>query len=377
MARHDDEPRRSPLAGLVDVFASVALVVAAAVRRSPTTSASAPEPATNGIRPVHVVEAEPPDGGPGWLRAIDRWQRRRPVTAFPFAVVKKFSDDRAGRLAALISYYGFFSLFPLLLVLVTIAGFVLGPEDAAELRDSALAQIPVVGSAITSGEGLDGSVLALVVGLATALWAGLGCMQAAQDAMNAVWNVPRTSQPAFLPKRLRSLLTLVLVGGALVVGTATSQVAALLPALAGIGRIAGVAVTVVVNVGVTLLAFQLLTVGHRSWRALLPGALVSGVGYTVLQFVGTFFVQRTVNANDAYGFFGIVLGLLSWLYLLAQLIIIAAEVNVVKAERLWPRGIVQDEPTRADQDVAAELTGAARLRKDAVVTVGFEDAPVG
>ena len=59
------------------------------------------------------------------LQRIDAFQQRRKWLAFPFAVVKKFGDDRAGNLAALIAYYGFFSLFPLLLVMVSVLGFIL------------------------------------------------------------------------------------------------------------------------------------------------------------------------------------------------------------------------------------------------------------
>ena len=197
--------------------------------------------------------------------------------AFFVGVVKKFGDDRAGRLAALVAYYGFFSIFPLLLVIVTVLGYALGDRSAAEIKSSALGQIPIVGDQIGAQVGpLQGSPLALVIGIATALWAGLACMQAAQDAMNEIWGVPRPEQPSFLVKRLRSLGVLVVIGGSLLVGTAVSQVLGAVPALAGPGRIVAVGASVVVNIGVYALAFQILTTGRQPWRELVPGPSSAG-----------------------------------------------------------------------------------------------------
>jgi inner membrane protein YhjD len=310
------------------------------------------------------------------LGVLDRFQQRHTVTAFPFAVVKKFGDDRAGRLAALVAYYGFFSLFPLLLVVVTIVGFVLDDRSAQELQDSALSQIPVIGAQIARQvDGLSGSVPALVIGLLTALWAGLGCMQAAQDAMNEVWNLPRSDNPSYFGKRLRSLLALLVVGLLLV----ASGVAAQLPVLLGgslPARAAGVLAAVLIGAGVYLLAFRVLASVRHGWRALVPGAVLAGAGYTVLQLVGRWYVERTVNdASDVYGTFAVVIGLLAWLYLLAQLSLYAAEVNVVLERRLWPRAIRLEEPTTADREVVEATARAARLRRDTEVTVRFEDAP--
>src|SRR5437870_4011296 len=92
------------------------------------------------------------------LKAIDDVQQRRRWLAFPFAVLKKFGDDQAGNLAALIAYYGFFSLFPLLLVFVTVLGYVLRGHPAllASIQNSTLAKFPVVGSDIKVGA-LSGS----------------------------------------------------------------------------------------------------------------------------------------------------------------------------------------------------------------------------
>src|SRR5205085_10412899 len=140
---------------------------------------------------------------------------RLALAAFPFAVFKKFGDDRSRHLAALIAYYGFFSLFPLLLVFVTVVSMVIAgnPELQKRIIDSAVSQFPIVGEQIAKNvHAIKGSGLALAVGIIGALWGGLGVVQAAQNAMNGVWNVPVKDQPNFLKSRLRAVIMLVVLG---------------------------------------------------------------------------------------------------------------------------------------------------------------------
>lgn len=296
------------------------------------------------------------------LAALDRIQQRVRPLAFVVGVIRKFSDDRAGRAAALVAYYGFFSLFPLLLVAVTVVGFVFKGGERDWLLDSALAQIPVIGDQLRDKVNpLQGSVSALVFGLFAALWAGLGCMQAAQDGVNAVWGLPRAEHPNFFWKRLRSLGALAVVSLTLVVGAAATQVATLLPSIPLVGRIAGVAVSTLLNAGLFALAFQVLAAGHQRWGDLAPGALLAGAGYSALQVLGQWFVQRRITgATTAYGTFAAVIGLLTWLYLLAQLCLLAAEVIVVRADRLWPRSLTGGPTTEADHRVAERIVAVYR-----------------
>ena len=144
------------------------------------------------------------------LRSFDHYQQRRPALGFPIAVGKKFGDDQAGYLAALVAYFGFFSFFPLLLVLVTVLGFVLGRNSAASagVVHTVLARVPIVGSQI-SAHGLRGSRVGLAVGLVFTLLAGIGVIQALQYGMNEIWEVPaKATAPAgpVHPGRLRRLL---------------------------------------------------------------------------------------------------------------------------------------------------------------------------
>jgi len=292
------------------------------------------------------------------VRAFDRLQRRTPALGFPVAVVRKFADDQATHLAAIVAWYGFFSLFPLLLVLVTVLGYVLEGDRGLYDRivDSALGQLPIIGSDIQLGA-LSGDTAALAIGLAGALWAGLGVTLAAQRAMNEVWDVPHRKRRNFLTARLHGLLVLAVLG-ALNIGISV-LVALLVGGLGGLGiGVSGLALTLVLDVALFWATFRLLTVEEVPTRALWPGIVIAAVGWGLLQTLGGIYVDRVVSrASATYGFFAVVIGLLSWLYLGAQMLLYAAEANVVRARRLWPRGLLEP-PTAAD---LRALEAAARV----------------
>jgi len=355
------------------------VVVAAFVTPSSRTTRAAGAEAPGATRERTDTEALLAQRG---LRgAIDRFQTRHRTTSFAVGVVRKFQDDRAGRLAALVSYYGFFSLFPALLALVTVLGFVLEryPGARQSIQDSALAQFPVIGEELGTavGSGLSGNVPALVIGIAGALWAGMGAIQAAQDAMNGIWDVPISDGPNFLLKRLRSLLTLGLI-------TTMFAANAVIPRMLDhlTSGVLGIAVlmvaSVVVDSFVFVAAFRLLTVAEVSWRDLLPGAIVAAVGYVVLQQLGELYVEHVLQgAAGTYGTFGIVLGLLSWIYLLARWIVLAAEVDVVRVRRLWPRSLFPQALTHGDRRSEAAQATETQLTDDMAVDVQFTRAPAG
>ena len=277
---------------------------------------------------------------------VDGFQAGRPWAAVPVAVVKKFGEDRAGNLAGLIAYYAFFSVFPLLLVLVTVLGFVL--SDNSQLRqdvlDSALAQFPVLGDQLRDNTGeLEGSAFALVVGVGSALWAGIGVMKTAQDAMNDVWDVPIRQRPNLLVAVVRSFGMLVVLGGGVAVTTVfTGAMGAVGASL--VPRAAGVVLGAALNVGIFLLAFRILTVRDVAVRRLVPGAVLAGVAWMVLQLLGGYLLDTQISkASQTYGAFAVVIGLLWWFYIQAQVVLAAAELNVVLANRLWPRSLTGDD----------------------------------
>lgn len=301
---------------------------------------------------------------------LDDVARRRPAIGFPVAVVKKFGEDRAGQLAALIAYYGFFSLFPLMLVFVTVLGFVLRghAELQARILGSALGQFPIIGDQIRENVGsLSGSALALAVGLAGALWAGLAGVKAAQRAMDTVWNVPMKDRPRFAKATLRAVAMLGVLGGFSLVATALAGVSAGGTDTSMPLKVAGMFASAAVNVVVFVLAFKILTVAELSWRDVLPGAVAAGIAWSVLQSTGSYYVGHQLkNASQTYGFFAVVIGLLSWLYLGAQTTLLCAEINVVRVRKLWPRSIAEGAraPAVSPARAAAATGHEPRGRKD-------------
>src|SRR6266550_929137 len=303
-------------------------------------------------------------------RHIDSMQERRPWLAFPIAVMRKFGDDRGSSLAALISYYTFFSLFPLLVVLATATGFFIRdrPDRQAALIHSALAQFPVVGTNIEGNvHALNGNLLALALGIAGCLWAGAAVSDALRTALDDVRDVPRHHRaPVWRGRMLGLTWLLVFVIGVLGTGTrlsiATSHGAAL--------RAGALVLAIVIDIVVIATAFHLLPSDRPAWTEVLPGAILAGLLWALLQTAGSWIVTRQIQgASDVYGFFALVIGLLSWVYLTAQTILIGAETNVVLRRRLWPRSLVPSPPTPADlasvDEQAREEHALAGDRKDA------------
>lgn len=294
------------------------------------------------------------------LRAADELQQRHPRLSFPAAVLKKFGDDQASQLAALIAYYAFVSMFPLLLVFVTVLGFVLQGDESAQqsILHSTLSQFPIIGTQLQRNvHSLTGSAGALAIGLVGSLLGALGITGAAQNAFNQVWHVPRKHRPSFLSGRLRGLGTIAVLGLLSILSTlVTGAVAAQIPkgALATAG---GVMLALAASLLLFFGAFRLLTVDEVRTRDLLPGVLFAAVLWQALQYVGGYYVAHVVrHAQETSGLFAFVLGLLAWLYLGGQLTLIAAEINVVRARALWPRSFFT--PPLLDADKRALISSA-------------------
>ena len=303
---------------------------------------ASPEPDDAGperVRCNRLVNA----AGASWLERLDRWQRRRRWAGFAVAVGKRYAEDGAARHGARIAYYAFFSVFPLMLAFVSVLGFVL--EDDAALRqdilDSAYADMPVVGPFIRSDVGaIEGNGIALALGIAFALWAGLGITLALGQALDRVWSIPPVEQLGWISRRLRGLAMLLAGGVTLIASSALGGAAAsgkLEPALATVASIAG---SLAVDALILLSAFRLLTTATPSVRELMPGVAAAAVGLLILQALGGRYVEGTIGrATDTYGLFATVIGLLSWLSIAAQLVLIAAELNAVRSLGLWPRSL--------------------------------------
>ena len=305
------------------------------------------------------------------LRAIDRYQQRHPALAVPLAVLRKFGDDQGGNLAGLIAFRAFFSLFPLLLLLTTVLGYVLAgnPDLRREAVDSVLTQFPVIGEQIQVSS-LEGNGVALAIGIVGSLWAGFGVVLATEHALDRVWAVPFRDRPAFLTSRLRALVLLVVLGSLTVVSTVASGLVGGGADL--LGPVGGIVISVGINLLVFGTVFTLLGTRQASFSKLLPGVVLAAVCWSGLQLLGGWFISHEVrNAAPAYGTFALVLGLLVWINLGAMLTVLSAELNVVWERELWPRSLLgagRDEDERVMRAIAK-----AQAREDSQrIRVDFE-----
>jgi uncharacterized BrkB/YihY/UPF0761 family membrane protein len=310
------------------------------------------------------------------MGAVDRWQRQNRWAGVPYAVVKKFGDDNANLVVVALAWYGFTAIFPLLLVVVTVFQ-IIGADSLGKGIVSTLQEFPVIGSNFKASSGsstLHGSVFGLVVGLIGLVYGAQGVTQTAQEAMATVWNIPQVERTGFLPRLGRSLAGLVTIGAAFLINAfvttyatgAAHNYAIRIPVLAGL---------LVLNVGLYFASFTLLTAKAIGPRGHLPGAIAGAVAFTALITVGTGLVNHQLkNANETYGTFGTVIGIVLFLLLLAKLTLYAAELNPVLARRLYPRALpLGGEPTDADRQVLASLVHAQQRSDDEEISVGFGD----
>jgi inner membrane protein YhjD len=309
---------------------------------------------------------------------LDRLQRRHPVAGFPIAVVYKYVDDTGGYLAALITYYAFVSLFPLLLLLTTVLGLVLVGHEGLQQRieTSALSQFPVIGNDLGHPRRIGGGAAGLVIGVIGALYGGLGVAQAVQYAMNTVWAVPRNERPDPVKGRLRSLLILSTVGVAVLGTTALSALGTSGAGSLGVLlRVASVGAAVAINTGVFVFVFRLGPARRLSYRDVLPGALTAALTWQLLQTFGVTYVSHVIrNASATNSVFAVVLGLLAFLYLTAVATVFCAEVNVVRVDRLYPRALLTPFTDNVELTAGDEraYTGQAQAQR----AKGFEDIDV-
>ena len=277
------------------------------------------------------------------VRTLDAWQQGNPVLGPGVAAYRKLRNDDGNALAVALAWYGFVAISPLLLLVVTVFGFV-GADSLGDKLVSTLQQFPVIGSGFTTGEGasnIHGSGLGLVIGAVGLLYGATGVTRSGQRMMARVWDVPLERRGRFASRLGRGLAALVVIGFAFLVTAFASGVVTSNGRNFAI-RIGVLVPLIAVNLGLYLVSFLVLTPRDMSgWRALLPGSLLAGAGFTLLTTLGTGLVQHQLrNTSDTYGAFASVIGIVTYLLLLATLTVYAAELNVVLYRRLWPRSFL-------------------------------------
>ena len=318
---------------------------------------------------------------------LDRFQRKHTWAGFPIAVIYKYADDQGNYLAALITYYGFLSLFPFLLLLSTVLGFALSdnPDLQRQILDSTLAQFPVIGAQLGDPQGLHGGGFGLLIGILGTVYGAMGVAQAVQNAMNIIWSVPRLKRPNPILLRLRSLLLIATVGLAALGTTVLSALGSSANAFgANLGidvKIAFTGLAVVVNAGIFVLAFKVATARGLAVRDIVPGALIAALVWQLLQSFGAAYIGQVVkNASATNGVFALVLGLIAFLFIEACSIVLGVEVNVVRAQRLHPRALMTPftdnvSLTRADEKAYAQYAEAQQSKGFQNVEVSYDKPP--
>jgi YihY family inner membrane protein len=322
------------------------------------------------------------------IDGADRFQRRHPVLGLPLAVLYKFFDDQSNYLAAIITYYAFVAIFPLLLLASSILGFVLQgrPGLQQEILNSTLSQFPIIGDQLGRPEGLQGSFAAVVVGASAALYGSLGLGQAIQNATNIAWSVPRNSRPNPVLLRVKSLLLLMSAGVAVLgisvmsaIGSGTTLLGQHHDAL--LGWLITLATVLAVGTVLTLL-FRLAAARRLSFRKAMPGAFLVAVEWQALQFLGTWYVTHVLTETSSMNkTFGLVLGLIGIIYIAAVMALLGIQTNVVLVRRLWPRALLTPftdavQLTEADRRAYTSYARAQRHKGFETVYVRFsETAP--
>jgi membrane protein len=318
------------------------------------------------------------------VERVDSYQRAHRWLGFPLAVVYKFADDFGTYLAALLTYYGFVSFFPLLLLFSSILGFVVrgNPGLQEQLLHSALQQFPVVGSQLSAPEHLGGGITGVLVGFLVAVYGGLGIAQATQYAMNTAWAVPRHRRPNPFAARVRSLLLLT-TGGLAVLGSSVASALGSSAQAYGADFDTGVhvlltAASTAVNAVVFVLVFRLATPRRLAVRQVAPGALVAAVAWQLLQSFGGRYVGHVVKSSSATNaVFALVLGLLAFFYLAATAFVFCIEINAVRVDKLYPRALLTPftdnvHLTRGDEKVYADAARSQSAKGFERVEVHFE-----
>ncbi len=322
--------------------------------------------------------SRPDDSVAGGARAkldrLDSFQQRHPVLGVPIAVTRKFIEDESINLAAVIAFWAFFSVFPLLLIFVTLLGYFLPPSLQGDVLRSAAGFFPLL-STDSIGR-LSGQWWTLVLGILSALWSSSFVVIAIQSAFNSVWEIPYAQRPGFGAQIRRGMFALGAIALGLVVSTVISSYVtgtATGPSLGMVARLAGYLIAVALDVGLFCVAFRVLTDRDVSTRDVLPGALLSGTAFWLLQQLSSLIIFRYLhNAERIYGNYATVITMLSWFYLQSVVILVGAQLNVVLKERLHPRRLATAPVTEADQRAYDAYAKERTYRSDQRVHTDFQ-----
>jgi YihY family inner membrane protein len=293
-----------------------------------------------------------------FIQKLDNFQRSHSLLAFIVAVLKKYGEDDAGRQAALLTYYAFLSLFPLLLILTTLTEYLSGsyPQLQADIVRGATNYFPVLGSQLAAHvHTLQKNGLALIIGILFTFYGAHGVADAFQRGAQHLWKIPPSQRDGFPKSTLKSLGIILVAGLGFIVASASVAVAA----AAGHGwifRALSIVINLIIWSGLFILLLNISLPRHIPFRETRAAALTAAVGLVLLQLLGGYVLARELKRLDAlYSYFALALGLLFWIYLQVQVLFYAIEIAAVRSHGLWPRSLSGRNLTDADRRATASL----------------------
>lgn len=275
------------------------------------------------------------------LKSVDAYQRSYTILAFPVAVVKRYGDDQTGKQAALVTYYAFLSVFPLLMIFITALGYLAdnNPTLEASITRNVFQLFPALGSELKSDiHSLKASGLALMLQCLVVLYGARGLASILQETFNNLWHVAKEHRPGFLGDNLRSIGMMASVGLGMILGTAISVGLGSILHIGIIGTIFINLLNLLVTFGLLLAVFRLGTSSRISLKRLVLGAIIATIGMVIVQRLGGYIMQHQLpKLQGSYGSFALALGMLFWIYLQAQVLLYALVTTIVRVERDWPK----------------------------------------
>ena len=307
---------------------------------------------------------------------LNRFQQNHGALAFSYAVIKKYGDDEAGNEGVLLTYYGFLSLFPLLVVALSVAQLTVlhGVHLASRVTSVLNHYFPLFGSQLAHNIHVQHkATIALVVSAVVTLYGARGVAMALQQVTNHVWEVPRQQRSGSWRAIARSLSIIVVGGAGFILAEALSTAAA------GLGqsllvRVLAVIISMLIIFAAVIMTINLSLSPKRPLKDLVFGSLLATIGFQIIQSVGGFIVSRELHKlSSLYGSFALVIGIIFWIYLLSRILLYAMEANTVRQFHLWPRSLDSHDLTPADKQAMRLYAEREQMVSDASedITVTF------
>ena len=285
------------------------------------------------------------------LDKVDDYQRKHIVPGFIYSIIKKNSQDNGGYLTAVITYYSFLSLFPMLIVLTSLTKLILGNNSYLKNKivGSAAHYFPIIGSQLQySIHSPKQTGIALIVSLIITFYGARGVANVLQYSLSSIWYVPHYKNPSFINNLVRSFSIMIFGGIGLLISSVVSGYTAI-PGNAVFDRLLTLVASFLLLWLTFTFVFKFSIAGTVKIKQILVSALLTALGLQIFQTLGTLImVHELKGLNSIYGTFALVVGLLFWIYLQTKVLLYAVGVDVIRYYHLYQRSL-RGKQTVADK----------------------------